>query len=197
MGNLNAGYDHDLIFRAAVTLQARGLHPRIEFLGKGLELDRWRQFVRDHKLTNVNVAGFVTGDDLWARLRHAHVLLFPIRPTIPNLSRCPSKTYAYAQARRPVITCRVGEVPTVLEEKAMYVDTTADAFADALAEVMSAPPLPDVDYHLEQHNWGVRAQTLLNALGAPSCSPGDSASSASPGERPLPPCSVPSGDTPC
>ncbi len=67
-------------------------------------------------------------------------------------------------ARRPVITCRVGEVPAVLEEKAIYVDTTADAFADALERVMGAPALPDVNYDLVRHNWGTRAEALLGAL---------------------------------
>jgi glycosyltransferase involved in cell wall biosynthesis len=165
MGNLYAEYDHDLIFKAAELLKARGLSPRIEIMGSGPEIEQWRTYVSDRGLGNINVAGFVSGDDLWARLRHAHVLLFPIRPTPGNLSRCPSKTYSYAQARRPIIACRVSEVPEVLGETAQYVEPTAEAFADALAAAMQRPQ-PDVDYGVERHNWDVRANALLAELKA-------------------------------
>jgi glycosyltransferase involved in cell wall biosynthesis len=164
MGNLFHAYDHDLLFDAALRLKARGKTPRIALLGHGPDFEKWRAFVRDHGLANVDLPGFTTGADLWSRLRHAHVLLFPIRPTILNLARCPSKTFAYAQARRPVITNRVGEIPEVLGDRATYVDTTPDAFADALDSAMSQPTLPDVDYHVEQHTWSARADALLQAL---------------------------------
>jgi glycosyltransferase involved in cell wall biosynthesis len=167
MGNLYDLYDHDLILHAAALLKQRGGIdgvPSMEILGMGPELERWRQYARDQELADrVILRGYVTGDDLWARLRHAHVLLFPIRPTVNNLSRCPSKTYAYAQARRPVITCRVGEIPQVLGDRATYVEPTVEAFADAITAAM-ARPQPDVDYQIEQHNWGARADTLLEAL---------------------------------
>ena len=172
MGSLFAGYDHDLIFEAAVLLRKRGLTPRIEFVGFGPQLERWRQFVREQGLENVHLPGYLPADDMWARLRHAHVLLFPIRPTIGNLSRCPSKTYAYAQTRRPVITCRVGEVPHTLGDKAQYIDPTPQAFADALAGAMTRSQ-PDVDYGIERHNWAARADTLLAALQSLNQNPSD------------------------
>ena len=108
--------------------------------------------------------GFVSGDDLWRRLRHAHVLLFPIRQTILNLCRCPSKTFAYAQARRPVIANRVGEIPAVLGESAEYVDSTSEAFADAIDRAMSQPRHADIDYGVERHNWAARADVLVARL---------------------------------
>jgi hypothetical protein len=92
------------------------------------------------------------------------VLLFPIRENILNLCRCPSKTFAYAQARRPVITNRVGEIPLVLEDKAQHVDCTAEAFADAIESAMKTVPLSDVDYGVERHNWSARTDELLGAL---------------------------------
>jgi glycosyltransferase involved in cell wall biosynthesis len=91
------------------------------------------------------------------------VLLFPIRPTLVNQSRCPSKVFAYAQARRPIITSRVGELPYMLGESPLYVEPTPQAFADAIRAAMGGP-LPDVPYHLEHHTWGARADRLLEAL---------------------------------
>ncbi len=165
MGNLFPSYDHDLIFEAMVQLKAAGKMPRMAVLGMGSDLLKWRNFVKECGLTNVDVPGYTVGLELWRRLRHAHVLLFPIRPNIVNVSRCPSKTFAYAQARRPVITCRVGEVPEVLGEKARYVEPTVEAFAEAIDQAMSSPQ-PDVDYGVERHNWGARAEALLEAIGS-------------------------------
>jgi glycosyltransferase involved in cell wall biosynthesis len=107
----------------------------------------------------------VSDDQRWLHLRNAHVLLFPIRSNPINLARCPAKTFAYAQARRPVITCRVGEVPEVLEDAPTYVAPTPEAFADAIESAMKQN-LPDVDYGVEKHNWGARAEKLLDALDA-------------------------------
>ena len=117
MGNMYPAYDHDLIFDAALLLRDRGLSPRIAILGWGPDLEKWRAFVLDKGLTNVTLPGFVRGEMLWQHLRHAHALLFPIRPTLLNLYRCPSKTFAYAQVRSPVITNRIGEVVEVLSEQ--------------------------------------------------------------------------------
>jgi glycosyltransferase involved in cell wall biosynthesis len=163
MGNLYPAYDHDLLFEAAVRLKARGKRPRITFMGHGPDLERWRAFVKEKDLSNLDVAGYTTGAELWRRLRHAHVLLFPIRPTLLNLARCPSKTFAYAQARRPVITNRVGEIPEVLGERATYIDPTPEAFATAIEQGMEREQ-GDVDYEVERQNWGARAETLLAAL---------------------------------
>jgi glycosyltransferase involved in cell wall biosynthesis len=164
MGNLYPAYDHDLLFDAAVILKSRGKTPPILIMGQGPDLERWRRFARERGLENVQVPGFITGEELWRRLRHAHALLFPIRPTMTNLARCPSKTFAYAQARRPVIANKVGEIPEVLGDKATYVDVTPSAFADVI-EQHTARDLVDVDYGVERHNWAARADTLLKALG--------------------------------
>jgi glycosyltransferase involved in cell wall biosynthesis len=164
MGNLYPAYDHDLLFQAALQLKSQRKSYPITFLGQGPDLEKWRTFVKDNDLPHLDVAGYTIGEELWRRLRHAHVLLFPIRPTLLNLARCPSKTFAYAQARRPVITNRVGEIPEVLGDKATYVDVTPEAFAAAIDAAMSRDNLPDVDYGIEQHNWSARTDTLLAAL---------------------------------
>jgi glycosyltransferase involved in cell wall biosynthesis len=171
MGNLYPAYDHDLLFQAALELKARGRSYPMTFLGQGPDLEKWRAFVKDNDLPHLDVAGFTTGEELWRRLRHAHVLLFPIRPTLLNLARCPSKTFAYAQARRPVITNRVGEIPEVLGDQATYVDTTPQAFAAAIDDAMSHTELADVDYGIERHNWSARTDTLLAALNSIKPSP--------------------------
>jgi len=166
MGTFSKPYDLDLIFHAARLLAAEGFKPRMCFMGTGPQWEMWRRFVDDNGLTNVELPGRLTGSELWRRLRHAHVLLFPIRPSIPNMARCPSKTYSYAQARRPIIVNRTGEIPAVLESKATYVECTPESFASALGEAMRIGVLPDVDYWIERHSWAARADVLMELLAA-------------------------------
>src|SRR5688572_29458849 len=73
MGNLFPSYDHDLIFDAARLLKARGQAPPIRILGHGPDEEIWREYVKQHGLDNVRMAGFVRGEELWRNLRHAHV----------------------------------------------------------------------------------------------------------------------------
>jgi glycosyltransferase involved in cell wall biosynthesis len=167
MGNLYPAWDHDIVLDAAVILKQRKLHPRILLMGDGPDMAKWKAFVADNGLDNVELAGFVSGLELWRRLRFAHALLFPIRDTEINRSRCPSKVFAYAQAQRPIITSRVGELPYMLgENEPTYIDSTPQAFANAMADAMQSSQLPDVNYHLEGHSWSDRADRLLAAIAA-------------------------------
>ena len=169
LGALHAAWDHDILFYALKILQQRGKSIPFCFMGGGPELQKWTQWVKAEKLTNVKVMGFVPDEPMWAHLRHAHALLFPIRPNIINVARCPAKAFAYAQAMRPVITCRVGEVPAVLGEEAQYIEnSTPEAFADAMQAILDQPRLPDIDYHVERQSWALRADALLNAISTSS-----------------------------
>jgi glycosyltransferase involved in cell wall biosynthesis len=152
LGSFIPEWDHDLIFEAARQLAAEGKRPKICFVGGGGEEQRWRAFVAEQGLDNVVFAGWQEGEDLMAHLRGAHVNLFPIRDTLVNRTRCPSKLFAYAQAQRPVIANRVGEVPYVLGDAAQYVEADAAAFGEAIDASLRA---------------GLVAQELIELLEAP------------------------------
>jgi len=166
MGTLYPAWDHDILFDAAKLMREAGQTPHIALLGDGPERQHWQAFIEQNKLDNFDLSGYLTGVELWRHLRHAHVLLFPIRDTILNRARCPSKIFAYAQAKRPLITNRVGELPELLGEVPEYVEESPRAFADAIWRAMSAPAAPDVQYRLENHNWSNRAERLLEAIRA-------------------------------
>jgi glycosyltransferase involved in cell wall biosynthesis len=166
MGTLYPAWDHDILFDAARLMRQAGSSPRIALLGDGPQRQKWHSFIEENKLDNFILSGYLTGADLWRHLRHAHVLLFPIRDTILNRARCPSKIFAYAQAKRPLITNRVGELPELLGETPIYIGESPQDFANAISRAMAEPARPDVEYRLESHNWSDRADRLLEAIRA-------------------------------
>ena len=164
MGSFYPLWDQDLLFDALDLLAHRGVKPPVAMIGSGPDLEKWHEFVRQRGLDNVQFTGFLSVEAMWRGLRHADVLLFPIRPTLINETRCPSKTLAYAQARRPVITNRVGEVAEMLGEKATYVPATPEGFACAIEAVVKTPRPPDMDYGTQKHTWALRAEAFHRAL---------------------------------
>ena len=164
MGNFHWCWDQDLIFNAFLLLKRQGLTPPLFLMGAGPDVPKWKEFIIEHGLDNITFAGYVSGESLWQHLRHAHVLLFPMRPTLRNKTRCPSKTLAYAQARRPIITNKVGEIAEMLGDKAIYVEPTPEGFAGGIRRAMEDSDLPDVEYDLEEYTWAKNATILLREL---------------------------------
>jgi glycosyltransferase involved in cell wall biosynthesis len=164
VGTLYPVWDQDLVFAAAEELARRGVPAGFCVIGTGSELEQWRSFVRDRGLNHVRVTGFLSEAEMWRHMRHAHALLFPMRPSALNRSRCSSKLFAYAQSRRPVIANRVGEAPEILGDHPTWVEPTAAAFADAVAAVTAGPRPPDVAYDLDRLSPATRAGELLAAI---------------------------------
>ncbi len=162
MGSMHPLWDIDLMMDAVRLLAEAGDKPAFTFVGGNQAM--WQDYVNQHKLDNVNLLGYQPEENMWQYLRHAHVLLFPIRDTPGNQSRCPSKTLAYAQVRRPVITSRIGAVGDMLGDEGLYVQPTAQAMADAIRDVMRKPMLPDIDYHIERFNYPDLVDQLLGYI---------------------------------
>jgi glycosyltransferase involved in cell wall biosynthesis len=163
LGNLHHDSDHDILLEAWAGPLARADAPDLHMIGGGTELGRVRDHVATLGLRNVFIHGFLPWADVWQHIRHASVLVFPIRDTQGNRMRCPAKTFAYMQAERPIVTNRVGEVAEVLRDLATYVEPTAEAFAAAVTASL-AERRPHVRYPLEDHTWQARTHGLLDAV---------------------------------
>ncbi len=161
LGNMHHDSDFDILLQTWAGPLSAPQAPHLHMIGGGTELSLVRKRVTAEKLHNVHVHGFLPWPDVWRYMRHAAVLVFPIRDTLANQMRCPAKTFAYMQAGRPIVTNRVGEVAEVLGEQGIYVEPTAEAFAQAVLAT-AAVHAPDIAYPLEQHTWISRTRTLLD-----------------------------------
>jgi glycosyltransferase involved in cell wall biosynthesis len=164
VGNLVRDYDHDIIIDAWEILARRGIAIDLVICGGGQLLEDVREDVARRGLDRVHIEGYVTGQPLSDRMLHAHVLLLPIRDNPGNRARCPSKTFAYIQARRPVIANAVGEVVEALGKSATYVPASPEGFAAAV-EATVGKELPDVSYPRLQ-TWQDLGDKLIESLEA-------------------------------
>ena len=165
LGNLHQDGDHDILIDAWTILESQGIAPPLCMIGGGPCLDKVKADVGTKGMTSIDIRGYLPVEEMWTALCHAHILLFPIRDTIGNRMRCPSKTFAYMQSGRPIVTCRVGEVAEALGEQGIYVDPIPEAFAQKIIELFSFS-LPNISYDLDRHQWENRAKDLLSAIQA-------------------------------
>lgn len=164
MGSLNRQWDHDILLDAIFQLKKERYTPPIKIIGGGTGWNEAKAFCEQHELENVELTGYLDWDEMLNNLQWAHVLLFPIRDKVANRARCPFKVFQYAQAKRPIVTNRVGEVPAVLNDNAIYIEPTPTAFAEQIRNFMDQPRLPDVEYGIENLSWSLRTEELLNAI---------------------------------
>lgn len=164
MGAINVHWDLDILFDAMRILALRGKHPKLEVIGKGPELERWQHFAAQNNLPNITFAGYLADESMEQHLRSAHVLLFPIRPTAWNRARCPYKAFLYAAAKRPIITCKVGEVAALLGDRATYVEPDPASFACGIEHAMAQSYTAEVNYCLEEHAWDKRADQFIDFI---------------------------------
>ena len=71
--------------------------------------------------------GFVQLDDMVSYLAAADVLLLPLKDTVANRGRWPSKVNDYMAAGRPIVATAVGDCVGLFAEQAIGVATTDDA----------------------------------------------------------------------
>lgn len=152
------------IVEVATWLKKYGHEQKVMMIGGGNHWERIKTLKEQRDLTNLELTGRLPWDDMLLRLRHAHALLLPLEDNLDNRTRCPFKALQYAQARRPIIASRVGEVPFLLGEKPLYVDFTPAAFGNAVTDLVVVPKPVDVDYGLDRHTWADRAQRLVKLL---------------------------------
>lgn len=157
---------HDLLFITDMAYELQRIAPQVKvvMIGGGRDWQHIENVKKERRLDNLHLTGKLPWDEMLLRLRHAHVLLLPLKDNMDNKTRCPFKALQYAQAKRPVIATEVGEVPFMLGPQARYEKYDPSAFANAVAELALPEKLPDLDYDLESHAWSDRASRLIETL---------------------------------
>ena len=95
------------------------------------------------RMENLIQVGFVAPEALGDWLSACDVLVLPLRDTVANRGRWPSKLGDYFAASRPVVACDVGDVGAVLRETGAGLAThpTEAALAEGLVALLQNPAL--------------------------------------------------------
>ena len=125
---------------------------RATFIGRGPDAERGKAWVLDNKMQKfIHFPGYVDDRDLGNYMVTADVFLSPMRDTVQDWARCPSKQYLYLPFRQPVVTAKIGESLNVFGENGCYYECqNAHSMAEAISNALDRPqdfPSPDPVQH--------------------------------------------------
>jgi glycosyltransferase involved in cell wall biosynthesis len=165
-GTLSENYGILDLIRAVATL-ARSRNDFVGvFAGRGHVAERAKSLVTEIGLQDrVFLPGYVNDSELAALMASASAFVCPLRDTIQDWARCPSKLYLYLSHRKPVVTSRIGEAIQIFGDNGLYfepknVASMAEKISEALDYTGSDLPDPAL------HSWEARARTTLKWLQA-------------------------------
>jgi glycosyltransferase involved in cell wall biosynthesis len=160
MGNLYRAYGLFDMIQAAKQLRFRGCNIRIELTGRGPDWEEASSVIEQESLRNyICHLGYLSAEDLAARLGAADAFLSPLNDTVADWARCPSKIYMYMAYKKPVVTCRIGENAEALGDSGFYyVPGDAQSMADAIIRaVRYSDSMGPVEYTESKYLWSERA----------------------------------------
>lgn len=161
LGNFYSLWDHDLLFKGLLKAEKDGFKPIIKFIGDGPEYHKWVDFAKSMNLDNIIFTGFLSHEDLMKILKNAQALLFPMRDTSINKSRCPSKIFAYIASKRPVIAHQVGEIENLLMGKARLYKPGIDL----INQLRDLPEyLSQINYEDEKYSYSLIAKKYIRLV---------------------------------
>jgi glycosyltransferase involved in cell wall biosynthesis len=132
------------------------------FIGGGPEKEKGIEWVNANGLNDViNIEGYVAEEDLPAYFVGAHAFLSPLRDTIQDWARCPSKLFMYLPYKKPVITCPIGEAKELFGDFGNYFEPgNVSSLVTALEKVLDAKSFL-ISVASEKHSYAARVETFV------------------------------------
>jgi glycosyltransferase involved in cell wall biosynthesis len=137
--------------------------------GRGPEKEKGIAWVKERNLEQyISIEGYVEEERLSAYFTAAHAFLSPLRDTIQDWARCPSKLFMYVPFQHPVVTCKIGEAAELFGEGGdYYTPNDVDSMVECLNEVLSGPGQSEA-VNPKDHDYQARADAFLEWYG---CNP--------------------------
>jgi glycosyltransferase involved in cell wall biosynthesis len=161
MGSLYASYGIFDIVDAAAHV-AETAEP-VEFIVLGDGPDRQQAIEQARSLgieNHIRFEGYVDEEVLDEHLSSADVFLAPMFDTVKDKARCPSKIPMYMRYRRPIVTCRIGEIPAYLGDHGFYYSPgEPESMATQIARASRVQE--PVNYDLQSVSWQHLSERFL------------------------------------
>lgn len=162
MGSLYENYGCLDMLQAVQQLAERRDDFHFLMMGGGPLKDRCREWTKQTEMNSrAEVLGYISEEELpnWFAMVDAFVC--PLRDTVQDQARCPSKLYMYLPFRKPILTSPVGEAVTLLERDAFfYPPGDVTELVQTMENVLDVEDWQPV-VQPESHTWEARADQWL------------------------------------
>lgn len=164
VGRLMACYGIFEIINAVAELKKKRQDFVLLVAGSGPEKARAVEAVGQQNLSDViEMLGYVPEEDLPSYFHLANAFLCPMRDTVQDWARCPSKLFMYLPFAKPIVTCRIGEAPELLAYDGFYFEPENVASLSATLErALSVGGDWRPAISARSHSWETRADQLVS-----------------------------------
>ena len=165
LGTFTENYGIFDMIEAAERVSKENADFRLILMGQGREKERALEMIKERGLEEVVLfPGFVAEEDLSSYFSIADTFICPLRDTVQDWARCPSKLFLFLPYAKPVVTCKIGEAAEIFGDDGYYYEPrNIDSMVQALcAAIRGQDTRRPVDRSL--HDWDERVRVFLNWL---------------------------------
>ncbi len=133
-------------------------------IGRGPEYECVDAMIRKKNAEQIiHLEGFVPEEELDSYFADADVFVAPMKDTVQDRARCPSKLFYYIPYNKPIVTCKIGNPYDILGENGFYynqndVEDMSRVMSEALdISCRFSYPAGFID----GHTWKARAEEFL------------------------------------
>lgn len=163
VGNINTK-ERDLMLDAFSIINRLDDRSRLVLIGRsGIKESDVHPDLRDR----VRFTGEVSYDELQDYIAACEVMLLPLKDTITNRGRWPSKLNDYLAAGRPVVACAVGDLQELFSGASIgaLCRDEVESFAEATLRLLARPDLDDLGKNArsvaeKKLSWGMLTDQL-------------------------------------
>ena len=154
------------VLTATHELIEEGLDLSLQIVGSGPELESARSCVKKWGMENcINLLGFIPEEEINFVFSNADVFVAPMRDTLQDKYRCPSKLFYYLAYGKPIVTCKIGNPYDILSDNGFYYEAeNIKSMKDAIKRALTARDFMYPDGFIAKHSWLNRAQQFLSEL---------------------------------
>ena len=133
------------------------------FAGSGPEKEKGINWVKTNSFEDViQIEGYLAEEDLPAYFTAAYAFLSPLRDTVQDKARCPSKLFMYLPYKKPIVTCAIGEALELFGDDGNYFEPgNVESLANALEQVLNSTKRSN-SVAPEKHTYAARVDSFLD-----------------------------------
>ena len=159
MGTLVENYGILDIIRAIKELKKTHSNFILLVIGGGKDKAKMLQVIdRENLQKYVHVANYISEEDLYTYFHNSNAFVMPLRNTVQDWARSPSKLFMYMHFNKPIITSKIGESAEIFSNYDFhYNPDDLGTFAPAIKKALFSNDNWRPEWNPMSHTWDERA----------------------------------------